>query len=291
MSVLFDRKVKVTLASNLGSVSFDSAGRFFNAFTRSTNIEDLRVSFTIEKSLMREPNSCKFVINNLAKDTRAEFQSLPAHVSLSAGYGSDIKELFKGDIIHGASRHDAPEWLTEVQCGTGATSFKHGRVSKSFRVGTDVRTLIKEVASGMGLKVPGSVDGAKEFLTQLKSGISLDGLSAKEMTRILKPRGFSFSVQDDQLQIIKTDELNRAEAIIVSADHGMIGSPELGTPESKGKSPILKVRMLLEPFLIPGGLIQLRARNIQGNFKLLRVIHTGDTHGQSWYSDLEARPI
>lgn len=293
MSLLFDRRARVTLASKLGSISEDSEGRFFNAFTHETKIENLKISFSIVKSLKKEPNSGSITIHNLAKRTRAEFQTLPAHITLAAGYGDDIETVYKGDILPGGarSRKEGTEWITETQAGTGAGSFKNARVSKSFRAGTDLKTILKETAKAAGLKLPSSIDDAKEMISQIATGVTLDGLSSKEMDKILKPHGFGYSVQDDQLQILKGDELNRAEAIIVSPDHGMVGSPELGTPEAKGKPPILRVRMFLEPALSPGGLLQVRSRDITGDFRMLRIVHTGDTHAQPWYSEIEARPI
>lgn len=289
---LFDRKVNLLLATRLDP-SKTNADRFFNSFTRETSIENLRVSFTVEKSLKKEPNTCKVAVYNLAKGTRAEFQTLPAHLTLLAGYGSDLKQIYKGDVLPGgiASRHEGTEWVTSIQAGTGAQGYKHGRISKTFRAGANVKTIATEAAKAMGLSIPKSVSEGRAMLNQIVGGVTLNGLSSRELERILKPHGLTYSVQDDRLQILTDDGTSRARAVVVSPELGMVGSPELGAPEGKGKSPILKVRTLLDGDLTPGGFLQLQSRDISGNFKILRVTHVGDNFGQPWYSDVEARPL
>ena len=291
MSQLFDRKVKLVLASNLDPEKWEVDGRFFRAFTRETTIGELRMAFRIEKSLKKQPNKCEITINNLVRRTRAEFQTSPAHIAFSAGYAGTVKQLYKGDILYAPSRKEGTEWLTEVQAGTGAQAFRHGRVSQTFKAGTDLKTLVVRAAKSMGLSVPKSIQEGKEMLSKIRSGVTLDGLSHREMSRLLDAKGLGWSVQDDQLQIIRDGDTNKAQAIVISPELGMIGSPEMGTPEAKGKAPILKVKTLLDGDITPGGLLQVNSRDITGNFKILRVIHVGDTHGQPWYSEVEARAL
>jgi len=178
-----------------------------------------------------------------------------------------------------------------VQAGTGAAGHRSGRISRTYRAGTDFKTVVRDIAESNGLKIPASAADVQEFLGKLSTGITLNGPSSKEMHRILGAKGFSHSIQDDQLQLLKDGDVSKARAIVCSEATGMLGSPELGTPEAKGKPPVLTVRMWLEPELSPGGLLSVASRDIRGAFKILRVTHTGDNRGKPWYSDVEATPL
>lgn len=290
MSRRFDRRVRVTVASRLGSKSHDSAGRFFNAFTRSTKIEDLRVKFDILKTLSQDANKATITIVNAAAGTRAEFATLPAHVTLDAGYENDLHTIYKGDLISGDSHRARTEWLTELQAGTGANAIKHARVRLSIKKGASTLDQLKSTAATMGLKIPTSASGAKEFQSTLANGGTVQGPSMRAMQRLVRPHGFSASIQDDQL-VILADGTRSIQSVVVSQETGMIGTPELGTPDKKGGVPTLKVKMLLSAGLSPGGVIVLKAERVSGNFKVQQVRHIGDTRAQPWYSEIEATPL
>ncbi len=289
MTVQYLRKVRVTLATRV-SEEEGVKKDFFRAYTRQTVIENLKVTFSITKNLRKEPNPASITIHNLAEQTRAEFLSYPAHITLSAGYEGDMGVIYKGDVRpQGASnRHEGTEWLTTVECGTGARAFRHGRVSQSFRAGTDLKTLVSSAAKSMGLKLPEKGTDAKEFISQIAQGVTLEGPSQSQMETLLNAKGFSHSVQDDQLQIYRIGEARTEEAIVISPDTGMVGSPEFEAPSGKKKKTVLRVKTLLDRSLEPRKLIQVRSRSINGNFRILSVAHTGDTHGQAWYSEIEA---
>jgi hypothetical protein len=282
MPRLYDRKVKVTLARPVNT------SEFFALQPNAVIVEDLRVQFQIEKSLGKEPNTCSVTIHNLAERTRAETIQKPLHVRLDAGYGEDPKRLFAGDLIWGHSRKPELNWLTTMQLGDGARAYKHARARRSFKAGTSVNTVLKDLAGTMGLKVPTNVAGAKEFAKQFTTGVSIEGPSRLELDRLVKVSGMGYSIQDGTLQILRDGEFAFVEAIPVSEDTGMIGTPEFGAPKDRKSKPVLTVRMLLEPRLRPGGAIELKARDIKGLFGIKRVTHTGDSRGRDWYSTVEA---
>lgn len=286
MNRLFDRAVAVTLSRPLER-------QFFGANTLVTKVTDLRVTFQIEKTLSEDPNTCEVVIYNLNEQTRGELEKKPLHVRLDAGYDGALERLFVGDARFGQSRHIGVNWESKLQLGDGDRAFRHARVNRSFKAGVDVKTALAEVTKSMGLKVPTSVAGAKELVTQFASGVVLQGPSERELSRLLKPRGFSWSIQDGSLQVIRGDGKRRdaEEAAVISQDTGMIGTPEFGLPEKKSGKPVLTVTMLLYPGLQPGGLIKMDARTIRGIFRLDRVQHSGDTHGPDWQTKIEARQL
>ena len=289
MGELFKRASQVTIArpATSGSASTD----FFGVGANALVVTDLRVTFQIEKNLGSDPNSATITIYNLTADTRARIEEKPLHVRIDAGYEDQLERLFVGDIRWSSSRREPPDWVTELQIGDGDRAFRYARVSRSYKSGVNQKTILAELSGNMGLKLPTNISEAKDLNDQYSSGVVLTGPTRNQMTKVLAKSGYSWSVQDGKLQALKATDKRTDQAFIVSQDTGMIGTPEFGAPEKKGKSPRLTVRMLLHPGLTPGGTIQMEAEVVKGLFRIERVSHMGDTHGQDWFSEVEAKPL
>lgn len=281
---LFNRSVAVTIAK-------PAEGSFFAQRPNAVVITDLRVQFMVERHLKAEPNTCEVTITNLAERSRSEVQARPLYIRLDAGYQGKRERLFTGDLRWASSMLEGVDWNTKLQLGDGDRAFRFGRVNRSFKGGIDAYTAIVETAKAMGLTVKVSAKAAKELRAQFAGGLALTGPAQSEMTRLLDPFGMTWSIQDGTLQILRADEARSSTAIVVSQDEGMIGSPEYGAPPKKHAKPVLSVSMMLNPRVIPGGLIAVTAKNVRGTFKAQRVTHRGDTHGDDWRTDVEATPV
>jgi len=281
---LFKRRITLTVA-RLSQTSF------FTTESNAVVLRDLRVVFRIDKSLESKPNTAEVVISNLAERTRAAFQEKPLYVTLDVGFDDDEARLFTGDLIYANSRKLSTDWETTMQLGDGSRTHRYARVRRSFKSGINVKDALSETAKSMGLRIPKTVDAAKELLTKFSSGLTLEGPSEKELTRLLTPKGMRWSIQDGQLQVLRDRDFRREEAVVISEDTGMIGSPENGAPKQRGEPPTMSVSTLLDPRLIPGGRARIESRQISGLFRVEHVSHTGDTHGPDWTTRIEAKPI
>jgi hypothetical protein len=280
VSRLFDRTLALTIAKPTGFFTQDKR----NAIV----IRDLRVTFHVEKNLGEEPNTCNIVVYNLAEHSRSLLKVKPVHIRLEAGYDGQTQRLFDGDLRWANSRHVVEVWETKIQLGNGDRAFRYARAGRSFKAGIDAKSIVKELSSNLGLKMPGNVDQARELVGQFATGVTLHGPAEKEMTRILGAKGYGWSVQDSRLQILKGNEAQEGEAFLISEDAGMIGSPEFGPPPEKGGKPTLSVEMLLRPEITPGRLIKMES-TIRGIFRVDRVTHTGDNRGDEFTTRIEAR--
>lgn len=284
MAALFNRSVAVTLAKPL-------EGKFFGERPNAVVITDLRVQFVVEKNLRSEPNTCDVTITNLSERSRSEAQAKPLYARLDAGYAGNLERLFTGDLRWGVSTLDGVDWNTKLQLGDGDRAFRFARVNRSFKGGVDARTAILETAHSMGLTAKFTPAAERELRAQFAGGLALTGPAQTELTRLLGPFGMSWSIQDGTLQILRAGEHRANAAIVISQDEGMIGSPEYGAPTKKHAKPTLSVSTMLQPAIVPGGLIAVTARNVKGTFRVERVTHRGDTHGDDWQSDVEATPV
>jgi len=279
---LFGRKAKVSFSLPTG---------FFSQGATTVEVEDLRIAFQINKDLGGQPNTCSLVIYNLDEASWSEVQRKKLHVRVEAGYIDDMHQIFVGDLRWATTSLQNVDQVAEFQIGDGERAVNYARVSRPLRSGSTAKAALNEVAQSMGFSVPTSIAGARELLTQFAGGISLSGPSAAKMTALLKPHDMSWSIQDNQLQILRRDEASPNQAFVVSEDEGMIGVPEVSPPDGKGGKPLTTVRMLLHPRILPGARLQIESSAVRGTFRVNRVAHRGDTHDASWETEIEAQPL
>lgn len=284
MSRLYDRKVQVLVARPL-------AGEFFRTGAQITVIEDLKVTFSIEKTLGREPNTCEVTVHNLSEGTRAEFQEKPLKLRLEAGYDGSTSRLFSGDVYWADSKKEGTEWITRALLLDGGRAFKWGRVNRSFNPGVSAKDAVRELANSLGLKLPRNLDALTSLSRQFASGLTLYGTTRDALTALLDRHQLGWSIQDERLQILDAASINTDIPIVASADTGLIGTPDYGPPEKRGGQPVVTVQMLLEPGAHPGGKLEVRSQSVTGDFKMERVLHEGDTHSEAWETTMEGKQL
>lgn len=302
---LFHRTGKIICARGVAGVpgTFMSDNpQFFDEQPNATTIEDLRFTFSVEKSIDREPNKCEVAIYNLAPTTRVDLSTKPLKVLVLAGYDGNARYLFKGDLRFGYSKQDGTEWITTLQLADGDRAFRHAQVQKSYRKGSSVLNALRDVVGSMGLKLDTNVQVSDELKGGFASGRALSGRSADELTSLLEPYGYTWSIQSGRMQILKDSETRAGEAFLIDEAAGMIGSPEYQVPDvntakngqltkAAKRGPRLQVKLLLWPELTPGAKVAVRSHAVDGNFRIERVTHSGDTKDGDWTTDIECKPL
>lgn len=249
----------------------------------------LKVTFRIERSLEKNLNSAEVAIYNLNEESRAILQQadeLPT--SIQAGYIDNISEIFLGDLEYGNTVRTGTDWVTSIQSRDGATKSKN-RVSESFKrikIGDVLRQLVDRSGLALGNAAEKALAGPQRGnATEFIKGIVVKGLAFDEIDRVARQMGLRFSVQNGEAQFLTPLETLSGKAILLSEGTGMIGSPE---PGEKG---LVSARSLLQPELIPGLRVQIKAAQINGLFRVEKSVFLGDTWGTDWYTDIEAKPI
>lgn len=304
---LFKRSAKVTAYRSVAGTpgGFVAANpQFFDQQPNAIEIENLRVQFEVEKSLDKEPNTCTVTITNASQSTRVDLQTKPLIVLVQAGYDGELRYLFKGDLRYGFSHQDGTEWLTELQLADGDRAYRYAQVSKTYRKGMTITAALRDCAASMGLSLDTSTQIAPELQAQFASGRSLWGDTREELSRLLAPYGYQWSIQNGRLTILKDGQTTPGQAVVVAEHTGMIGSPEFSVPEQasatttkagkprKNNYPKLQIKMLLYPELTPGMTIDVQAEAVNGNFRVERVKHTGGTaDDDDWLTEIEAKAV
>ena len=285
MSTLFARALELRIGElEISNLNTDQA------------ITDLLgVSFNISRSTSRETNKASITILNLSKDSRSKLAvSGKIETSLRAGYfDSRASLLFQGNVRFSNITNDGVNWVTRFDTGDGAEGYKTARINKSLKRAKPADLLrecgrvLEAVGIGSGnlqakINEGGVVSGLNDFL----GGAVLSGKAVDVMSQVVTSLGYEWSIQDEQIQILRPDETigpTGVEIPKVTPASGLIGSPQVG------KKGIVKFRSLLDGRLRPGGPVRLDSANIDGELRVENITHLGDTWGTDWYSDAEAK--
>jgi hypothetical protein len=263
-------------------------GGFGMTADQVVTIANLRMQFSIRKTLSKEPNDATISVTNAAPTTRGFMQFKGAQVVLEAGYEDSMRVVFTGDIRQADHTLEGPNWTSKLTCGDGERGFQHARLNRSWRGSTPAGTIVAAAIEAMGLGV-GNLAEVKDALNKshgYRSGYVARGSAARELDTVLKAAGYEWSIQDGQLHISRTDDVPTG-TVLLSPDSGLIGSPTHGSAPKKGKPPVLKIKTLLMPQLKPGSFVRVESAQHKGDFKLIEVAHSGDTAGGDWYTESE----
>lgn len=281
---------------------------FFDRLGNATVISDLRMSFNIEKHLGSEPNTCTISIFNLAQESRVSLCRKPLYIKIDAGYvDSGARNLFTGDLRFGNSIYKQPDWETKIQVSDGGRAYSNARTNRSFTSPVTIREVLKYAAGTMNLVLPPEVEQSPELQAALANGISMHGPTRDILTRLLAPFNYHWSIQNGTLTILRDEQTLSNQAIVISPQNGLIGSPERAAPDKPPAGGVVAVSNNLEtnaknsgseitfecnlyPELTPGGTVQLSSSDISGTFKLIQVNHVGDTRGPDFKSVCKAIP-
>ena len=93
---------------------------------QGVEITDLHITFDIQKSVKKTPNSGNIKVWNLRQETRQELEKADTKCILYAGYKDDAGPLliFSGGVTHAWSKIDGPDIITEFDLGDGAQEMR-----------------------------------------------------------------------------------------------------------------------------------------------------------------------
>ena len=126
-------------------------------------IEDLYISFDVNKDLEEEPNEATINISNLAEGTRGQIldsanESAPLEIHATAAGSSDYSILFKGEMDTARNVFTRPGWETEINCTSQQVNHRSKYIdAKEFASGTPTNQVINYFIEQIGLPL-GQID-------------------------------------------------------------------------------------------------------------------------------------
>jgi len=282
---LFRRKAIVIIETGEGQ------GLRIESKVSPSGLTGLDLSFKASKTLTSKPNSAEIAIWNLNESNRAAItERKNPVVKLEAGYEDETTMIFLGDMQEARIVRDGPDIITMISTSDGGKAHRKSRTNKAFGKGTSVATVASALIDSIGVG-KGNVAtllasaGLEGVSTKFAGGVTLSGRSADLMARLAKSSGFEFSVQDGKAQFLRRGRPLNETAVKLSADTGLLKSP---TRSSAG---IVKASSLLIPDIYPGARVLFDTREVEGFYRVETAQYVGDTAGQEWAINMEAREI
>lgn len=252
--------------------------------------EKLRVKFKITKSLEKEPNNLDLQVFNGSDDSRHKLTGAGIPVVVEAGYEGSTGVIFSGVSRTVDHTHPDSEWITHAQCGDGERLYQFAHMNESFGPGTRVADVIRAAVKNLTVGRGNMEDALSRPLAmeQYLYGFVAFGRAAEILDKATKAAGLTWSVQQGAVQFVKKGEPAQETAFLLSANTGLLGSPDHAPPDKKKKRAVLKCRALLNPQIRPGVIIRLDSLKVKGDFVCQKVDHSGDSHGNEWFTGIEA---
>lgn len=266
-------------------------------------ITDLKITFNIQKTLSRSPNKNNVKVWNLSPQTRAELEKPDTRCILYAGYSEDsgLLLLFQGNVMFAYTSFEDANVITEFELGDGEIEYRNSTVSLGYAEGTSSRQILIDTAKQMGLPIS-IADDASDFV--YPNGFSYHGAARNALTKATKAAGLTWSIQNGFVQIMQSGGSTSRQAVVLSADSGMIGSPERerqsaaevarvrDLPTGQNRNIVSaarqydgwRVKSLLMPTINAGDQIKLESRTADATYVVAEVQHIGDSIDGDWQS-------
>ncbi|NTG00115.1 hypothetical protein G6L30_08275 [Agrobacterium rhizogenes] len=267
------------------------------------DLSALRIRFSVTQHTLQSPNVGDITISNLSDQTVQRIKNEGTTVTLEAGYQSGHGLIFKGQIIQKRKGRENPvDTYLNILAQGGDQAYNHAVVSKTLAAGHTYKDQVMTAFEAM--KPFGITLG---YITDLSAkkmprGRVLFGMARDVLRTVAISTGTSWSIQNNQLTVVKDTEAAPGGPIVLNSRTGMIGLP---TQTIDG----IQIQCLLNPMIGPGSLVQVDQGDIQeakfdpgylgevnnsmiptkaddGFYKVLVVNHSGDTRGDPWYSDM-----
>lgn len=267
----------------------------------SRTITGLKVTFEITKTVLSFPNLAKIIVHGYSDVTLALAKSTGTSISFHGGYGGNNQLLFQGNIINVFHSNFGTERTMTLFAGDGKRDWDNAIFNSTFSANVSVSTAIEEVLATFKDSVVGTLQGMPMATDKLR-GQTLSGSSSDILDGFAEEYGFSWSIQNGEVDIVPDDQiLQGTTAVVIKSETGMVGSPtitEIGAD----------VVALLNPRLLPNVAFTIESssneiaignlffRDIKktiaaGTYKVQEVVFSGDTREGDWHSSVKGISI
>jgi len=260
---------------------------------QAIEVSNLRTTFTIGKTSDSDPNTAEISVYNMNSLSTSFLQQNDLIMWLYCGYESsrdDLKLVFSGEVIDTMSSKSGPDKLITLICGDANKGININHYEKTYAANTAIKTIIKDVANGMGVLVSDKNITAIPEDRFINSYVAL-GSTKDILNELFKKLKLEWYVDDNVFYASDRVNINVTNSILISEKTGMISSPvkkkEKDATASTTESGIT-FNSILNPELKIGETVKIESEyadiDTSGLFVIKQIEMNGDTHSSAWYS-------
>lgn len=269
------------------SFRFGRDYRLFIRFTKTDVVEikpPLRIQFEGKKTIISDINELKIKIYNLDLTKRNKLIKDKAQQSeedkylqvvLQVGYDT-LVDIFIGNIFEVGSAKVGADQITTLVCKDGGFDFRNSFTSKTVAPSISV---VEELIKDMPNTKKGKISTpAQRVRAKVLVGATAD-LIQQNLTE-----DETFFIENEQLNVIKTNEILDNFAVEVSSATGLLNAP-------LKQETFVIVETLMNPAIKAGGQVQLISEVLELNelYRVETIEFSGDYRGQDWKQTLYMR--
>ena len=240
-------------------------------------ISKLRMSFNIVYDT--QPFNPGSIINlfNLGRETAAKLSERGTEVRLSVAYrgldelGPPLNLVILGEVRTVQHEQQGTDRVTTLTLGGADAKLKDSQTVRNYDGLVKLPGLVQTiVAADMRLAVGDISTLPDETLFEW----AWSGKSSDALTSLLEPRDLRWFEFKREVRFSTPAVPVIEHTVQIDSAHGLVGSPSV---TDKGA----RARVLLDPTIEVGMLARLRSEQIDGLYKIVQLLHRGD----SWQGD------
>lgn len=224
--------------------------------------------FALTRNTLASANRCSIKIYNLGKNTRSQIYkdrySTTDYwkVSLRAGYGNSLKEVFAGNIYEANSTKEKVDWITTIDCFDGLDAIQNGFTARTVNQGTSTKEILKGIINDMPNVISGFFGSKAEG--EAPRGQVLIGQSANILNEISEGNYF---IDNETVNVLTDDETIKGSVIVLDSNQ------LLATP--KRQDTFLSVPILFLPEAKVGAVCEINSLEeiYNGQYKVMGFTH------------------
>lgn len=279
------------------------------------DVSQLRCIFKVEKSVFPTVNFAEVKIYNLESNTENAFIKEGSRIIIEAGYdgfiqtdatenGESVKvqspkqygKIFDGEVVQILrDREDNIDYTLTLIAYDGDAYLNRSFIKFSVNKGMNQRQMIDQIA--VKATSPADVGHISTDLSSktLPRGKVFFGAPKGYLRDIARDNNANLWLDDGQIVIAKVTDIPKGQALVLSPQTGLIGVPQQ-TQEG------IQYRCLLNPSITLFSLVKLDNTIVRqlklamgqlpamldddGQYQTAKVVFTGDTRGNDWYTDV-----
>lgn len=297
---LYIRKWQIVVQLKDGTVlniSDSDADKIGNGFG------SLRCTFRINRPGYQAWYYGDVVVYNLNAETEDKIITEGDRVIINAGYEHGAYgKIFDGNVFQVfRDKEDVVNYRLTLHCLDGFYVLYNNIVSFTLNAGADQRDAITNVAAQARVQIPLGEISANIKQEQLPRGKVFFGEPKKYFRQIAQDNNAQFYVTDGEVNITRlADETDipPGEALVLTPENGLIDTPQqiengvrfkcLLDPRIKICKPTMLVkldRVLISPMAMQIGQYP-TVFDLRGLYRVVGLVHTGDTRGNEWYTEV-----
>lgn len=266
---------------------------------KGLDLSALRIVFATKKGDVETPNSAEISVYNLSSETQSRIRREFTRVVLAAGYEGNCGVIFEGNIRQVRTwRENGVDAVLHILAADGDRAYNFATVNTSLAAGSTPADHVRVCQGAFAEHGTGAGHTPGLPGQPLPRGKVMYGMARKYMRDAANTTDTTWSIQDGKVQMVPLAGYLPGEAVVLTHETGLIGTPEQ-TQDG------ITVRCLINPRLRIGGRIKLNNSSVKqaqsdlkaaaqrpakldndGIYRILKVEFSGDTRGNDWYANM-----